>query len=225
MNPLKEKVKALPDLRGVYMMKSEKGHVIYVGKAKSLRKRVASYFLKTAGQSAKTVSLVSHISDIEYMVTSSEVEALILENNLIKRYRPRYNVILRDDKNYPYLRLSSEEYPKLTVVRGVKKDRAHYFGPYTSATSMRETLRLIRRVFPIRPCSDDAFRGRKRPCLNYQIGRCLAPCVDLVSRTEYGEIVDGIRMFLEGRNKELIRSLQKSMDDSAEKLDFEYAGK
>ena len=207
------------------MMKSEKGHVIYVGKAKSLRKRVASYFLKTAGQSTKTASLVSHISDIDYMVTSSEVEALILENNLIKRHRPRYNVILRDDKNYPYLRLSSEEYPKLTVVRGIKKDKAWYFGPYTSATSMRETLRLIRRVFPIRACSDEAFRGRKRPCLNYQIGRCLAPCVGFVSKEEYEGIVNDIRMFLEGKNRELARALGRKMAEASEMLDFESAAK
>ena len=225
MVSLKEKVSSLPDLPGVYMMKSEKGHVIYVGKAKSLRKRVASYFLKTAGQSTKTVSLVSHISDIDYMVTSSEVEALILENNLIKRHRPRYNVILRDDKNYPYLRLSSEEYPKLTVVRGIKKDKAWYFGPYTSATSMRETLRLIRRVFPIRACSDEAFRGRKRPCLNYQIGRCLAPCVGFVSKEEYEGIVNDIRMFLEGKNRELARALGRKMAEASEMLDFESAAK
>ena len=225
MNPLKQKIKALPDLPGVYIMKNEKGHVIYVGKAKSLRKRVASYFLKTAGQSTKTVSLVSHISDIDYMVTSSEVEALILENNLIKRHRPRYNVILRDDKNYPYLRLSSEEYPKLTVVRGIKKDKAWYFGPYTSATSMRETLRLIRRVFPIRACSDEAFRGRKRPCLNYQIGRCLAPCVGFVSKEEYEGIVNDIRMFLEGKNRELVRTLERKMEEASEMLDFESAAR
>ena len=225
MVSLKEKVSSLPDLPGVYMMKSEKGHVIYVGKAKSLRKRVASYFLKTAGQSTKTASLVSHISDIDYMVTSSEVEALILENNLIKRHRPRYNVILRDDKNYPYLRLSSEEYPKLTVVRGIKKDKAWYFGPYTSATSMRETLRLIRRVFPIRACSDEAFRGRKRPCLNYQIGRCLAPCVGFVSKEEYEGIVNDIRMFLEGKNRELARALGRKMAEASEMLDFESAAK
>ncbi len=225
MNPLKEKVRSLPELPGVYIMKDEKAHVLYVGKAKSLKKRVGSYFLKTAGQSTKTASLVSHISDIDYIVTSSEVEALILENNLIKRYRPRYNVILRDDKNYPYLRLSVEEYPRLTVVRGVKKDRAHYFGPYTSATSMRETLRLIRRVFPIRACSDEAFRGRKRPCLNYQIGRCVAPCVELVSREEYGELVNDIKRFLEGKNKELIRSLEGKMKEASERLDFELAAR
>ncbi len=223
MSLLKQKVKSLPDLPGVYMMKSEKGHVIYVGKAKSLRKRVASYFLKTAGQSAKTVSLVSHISDIDYMVTSSEVEALILENNLIKKHRPKYNVILRDDKNYPYLRLSSEEYPKLTVVRGIKKDKAWYFGPYTSATSMREALRLIRWVFPIRACSDEAFRGRKRPCLNYQIGRCLAPCLGFVSKEEYEGMVNDIRMFLEGKNRELVRTLGRKMEEASERLDFESA--
>ncbi|MEK7851721.1 MAG: excinuclease ABC subunit UvrC, partial [Deltaproteobacteria bacterium] len=225
MNPLKEKVKALPDLPGVYIMKDELGHVIYVGKAKSLRKRVSSYFLKTAGHSAKTVSLVSHISDIDYMVTSSEVEALILENNLIKKHRPKYNVILRDDKNYPYLRISQEEYPRLTVVRGIKKDKAFYFGPYTSATSMRETLRLIRRGFPIRACSDEAFRGRKRPCLNHQMGRCLAPCVGLIGKDEYGEIVDGIRMFLEGKNRDLVRNLGKQMLEASSLLDFEDAAR
>lgn len=225
MNSLKEKIKSLPSIPGVYLMKDDKGHVIYVGKAKSLRNRVASYFLKTAGQSTKTVSLVSHISDIDYMVTSSEVEALILENNLIKKHRPRYNVILRDDKNYPYLRLSMEEYPKLTVVRGIKKDKAWYFGPYTSAASMRETLRLIRRVFPVRACSDEAFRGRRRPCLNYQIGRCLAPCVGFVGKGEYGGIVNGIRMFLEGKNRELVRNLGKQMEEASERLDFESAAR
>lgn len=223
MDLLKEKVKSLPDLPGVYIMKNEKGHVIYVGKAKSLRKRGSSYFLKTAGQSAKTVSLVSHISDIDYMVTSSEVEALILENNLIKKHRPKYNVILRDDKNYPYLRLSSEDYPRLTVVRGIKNDKAWYFGPYISATSMRETLRLIRKVFPVRACSDEAFQGRKRPCLNYQIGRCLAPCVGFVSNGEYEGIINDIRMFLEGKNRELIRALGRKMEEASEMLDFESA--
>ena len=225
MDTLNEKVKALPDLPGVYIMKDEKGHVIYVGKAKSLKKRVGSYFAKIAGQSVKTLSLVSHVSDIDYIVTSSEVEALILENNLIKRHRPRYNVILRDDKNYPYLRLSVEEYPRLTVVRSVKKDKAYYFGPYTSATSMRETLRLIRKVFPIRECSDDVFRGRKRPCLSYQIGRCVAPCVELVSREEYGDIVNSVKMFLEGKNRELVRNLEKRMLVASERLDFEEAAR
>lgn len=206
-------------------MKNAGGTVLYVGKAKSLKKRAGSYFLKTAGHSIKTISLLSHIADINYIVTSSEVEALILENNLIKRYRPRYNVVLRDDKNYPYLRLSQEEYPRLTVVRKIKNDKAWYFGPYTSATSMRETLKLIRRVFPIRECSDDLFRGRKRPCLNYQIGRCVAPCVELIGKAEYGEIVSGIKMFLEGRNKELMRSLQAGMEEASERLDFELAAK
>lgn len=223
MNPLKEKAAAFPDLPGVYIMKNAGGTVLYVGKAKSLKKRAGSYFLKTAGHSIKTISLLSHIADINYIVTSSEVEALILENNLIKRYRPRYNVVLRDDKNYPYLRLSQEEYPRLTVVRKIKNDMALYFGPYTSATSMRETLRLIRRVFPIRECSDDLFRGRKRPCLNYQIGRCVAPCVELVGKAQYGEIVSGIKMFLEGRNKELMKSLQAGMEGASERLDFELA--
>lgn len=225
MHSIKEKVATFPDLPGVYIMKNAGGMVLYVGKAKSLKKRAGSYFLKTSGHSIKTISLLSHIADINYIVTSSEVEALILENNLIKRYRPRYNVVLRDDKNYPYLRLSQEEYPRLTVVRRIKDDKAWYFGPYTSATSMRETLRLIRRVFPIRECSDDLFRGRKRPCLNYQIGRCVAPCVELVDKAEYGEIVSGIKMFLEGRNKELLRSLQTGMEEASERLDFELAAK
>jgi excinuclease ABC subunit C len=225
MDSLREKVRALPDLPGVYIMKDEKGPVLYIGKAKSLKKRVGSYFVKTARHPAKTLSLLSHVADIEYMVTSSEVEALILENNLIKRRRPRYNVILRDDKNYPYLRLSQEEYPRLTVARGVKNDNAYYFGPYISATSMRDTLRLIKRVFPIRECSDDVFRGRKRPCLSYQIGRCAAPCVGYISKDKHAEIVHDIKRFLEGKNRELIRSLERRMTDASERLEFEEAAR
>ena len=169
-------IKTFPHKPGVYLMKDAKGGVLYVGKAKDLQKRVKSYF--SHHLSAKVAAMLNHVVQIDYIITPSEKEALILECNLIKTYRPRYNVVLRDDKNYPYLRIDlNEEWPRFTIVRRIQKDGARYFGPFASAKAVRETLRSMEELFPLRKCGDFVLKHRTRPCLNYQIKRCVAPCV------------------------------------------------
>jgi excinuclease ABC subunit C len=187
---------------------------------------VSSYFQKPAGKDLKTLAMLERVADIDTIVTDTEKEAFILENNLIKAHRPRYNIKLRDDKNYPCLRLSvEEEFPTLSIVRRIKKDRSVYYGPFPSATSLRETLKLIRRLFPIRTCLDTKFSHRLRPCINYEMGRCLGPCCGEVNPAQYQEVVHQVRMFLEGKNRELVERLRKKMEDEAEKLHFEVAAK
>jgi len=182
MSPLEQRINRLPPHPGVYLLKDFTGNVLYVGKAANLKHRVHSYFQKVEGKDAKTLSLVERVAGVDVIVTDTEKEALILENHLIKEHRPRYNVKLRDDKNYPCLRLSIEEkYPTLSVVRRIHKDRSLYFGPYPSATSLRQTLKLIRRLFPIRTCLDTKFTHRLRPCVNYEIGRCAGPCCEKIN--------------------------------------------
>jgi excinuclease ABC subunit C len=226
MNPLDQKVDHLPNNPGVYLFKDRKGTILYVGKAGNIKHRVSSYFQKPAGKDAKILTLVERIEDIETIVTDTEKEALILENNLIKEHRPRYNVKLRDDKNYPCLRLSvEEEFPTLCIVRRIKKDRSIYFGPYPSATSLRETLKLIRRLFPIRTCLDTKFTHRLRPCINYEMGRCTGPCCDKITPTQYRELVHQVRMFLEGKNDDLIEHLKTRMEEESRLLHFEAAAK
>ncbi len=172
------------------------------------------------------MTLMERVADVETIITDTEKEALILENNLIKEHRPRYNVKLRDDKNYPCLKLSIEdEYPTLCIVRQIKKDRSLYFGPYPSATSLRETLKLIRRIFPIRTCLDTKFTHRLRPCINYEMGRCSGPCSDKIDPVQYREIVQQVRLFLEGKNEALIDSLRCRMEEESERLNFEAAAK
>jgi len=226
MNPLDQKVDSLPTASGVYLFKDSKGKILYVGKAGNLKHRVSSYFQKPAGKDTKTLTLVEKIADIETIVTDTEKEALILENNLIKEHRPRYNVKLRDDKNYPCLRLTvEEEFPTLCIVRRIKKDRSIYFGPYPSATSLRETLKLIRRLFPIRTCLDTKFSHRLRPCINYEMGRCAGPCCDKITPAQYREVVRQVRMFLEGKNDDLIEHLKTRMEEESGLLHFEAAAK
>src|SRR5512139_154069 len=226
MNPIDQKINSLPTTPGVYLFKDTKGKILYVGKAGNIKHRVSSYFQKPAGKDAKTLTLVEKIADVETIVTDTEKEALILENNLIKEHRPRYNVKLRDDKNYPCLKLAmEEEYPTLCIVRRIKKDRSLYFGPYPSATSLRETLKLIRNLFPIRTCHDTKFSHRLRPCINYEMERCAGPCCGKIDPVQYREIVHQVRMFLEGKNKDLVESLKKKMGEESEKLHFEKAGK
>ena len=221
---LEEKLLNLPDASGVYLMKDAKGHVIYVGKAVSLRGRVRSYFQKGA-KGEKTEMMVRQIADVETIVTHTELEALALESNLIKKHRPRYNVLLRDDKNYPYIRLDiKSEYPRLEVVRRLKKDGALYYGPYVPAGGMWETLALIRRTFPLASCRKDDFGKRpERPCLQFQIGRCLAPCTGTADNALYRETVLQVRLFLEGRNRDLLDLLKGRMEEASEKMEYERA--
>ncbi len=217
---------ALPTSPGVYLMKDASGEVIYVGKAVNLRNRVRSYFQPSSDHSPKVAVMVEHIADIDYIVTGSELEALILECNLIKKHRPKYNVRLRDDKTYPFIKVTTgEAYPGVYLTRRVLRDRSRYFGPYTDVSAARETLRLLKRVFPLRQCSKkiDPDSPAPRPCLNYQIKRCLGPCANLVGVDEYGEVVGEVLMFLEGRQDDLARSLRRRMDVAADALDYERA--
>ncbi len=221
---IENNVQLLPDSPGVYLLKDPKGTVIYIGKAKSLRNRVRSYFQRFDERDIKTRTLISKIADVDYLVTESEKEALILENNLIKKHKPRYNVKIKDDKNYPCLRLTVEEpFPRLMIVRRIKRDGSLYFGPYPSALSVRNTLKLIYKLFPLRGCTDTKFKNRSRPCINYQMGRCLAPCVEKVHTQTYGEVVKEVRLFLQGKGRELIRILRERMKEKSESLDFEGA--
>ncbi len=214
----------LPDSPGVYCYKDLSGRVIYVGKAKSLKKRVLSYFRSPGDLSDKTVLMMKRAKGLDFILTSTEHEAFILESSLIKKYMPRYNVILRDDKQYPCLRLDiKEKYPRLNIVRKIKKDGAVYFGPFSSAGSVRSTHRTIDRVFKLRKCKGKGLPKRTRPCLNYQMERCLGPCTYDIPEEEYHKIVKQVRLILEGRDKELIGQLKKDMASASEKLDFERA--
>ncbi|OGP93624.1 MAG: excinuclease ABC subunit C [Deltaproteobacteria bacterium RBG_16_47_11] len=223
---MEQKIDRLPASPGVYLFKDEKGTILYVGKAGNIKHRVSSYFQKADGKEAKIHSLLEKVADISTIITDTEKEAFILENNLIKEHHPRYNVKLRDDKTYPLLKLSvEEEFPTLCIVRRAKKDGSLYFGPYPSATSLRETLKLIRRLFPIRTCLDTKFTHRLRPCINYEMGRCSAPCCGKADPAQYREIVHQVRMFLEGRDKDLVERLGKKMEEESEQLHFEAAAK
>lgn len=220
---LREKVKQLPAASGVYIFKDADDVIIYVGKAKNLRSRVRSYFGEAAGlEQAKVGAIQRLAADLEYVLTSTEVEALLLEGQLIKKHRPRYNVLLKDDKDYPYIKLDlAQDYPRLEIVRRQGRDKARYFGPYPSAAVVNDTLKLAKKLFPLRTCSD--YRGKRRPCLNYHIGRCLAPCQGLVSPEEYRALVDQVLLFLEGRHQELEEKLRAQMQEAAAKMNFEKA--
>ncbi|MBT0586335.1 excinuclease ABC subunit UvrC [Alteromonas oceanisediminis] len=210
---------------GVYRMYDAKDEVIYVGKAKNLKNRVSSYF-RSQHDNAKTRALVANIDHIDVTVVNSETEAFLLENNFIKKYKPRYNVVLRDDKSYPYIFLSGHQHPRLAFHRGTKKAKGDYFGPYPSAWSVRESLRSMQRIFPVRQCEDSYYRARTRPCLQYQMQRCSAPCVKgHVSDEEYAQQVEWVKLFLKGRNKEVIQALVERMDAASEQLNFEAAAR
>lgn len=207
---------------GVYRMFDESAKLLYVGKAKNLKKRLASYFRKT-GLAPKTAALVAKIAQVETTITANETEALLLEQTLIKQWRPPYNILLRDDKSYPYVFLSSGDFPRLSIHRGAKKEPGRYFGPYPSAGAIRESLGLLQKAFLVRQCEDSFYRNRTRPCLQYQIKRCKAPCVNLVAREEYAEDIRHSVMFLEGRSNALADELSKSMEEAALALNFERA--
>ncbi len=205
---LEDKLASLPAQPGVYLMKDGAGNILYVGKAITLRSRVRSYFQASADHPIKTKVLVSKVADFDYLITATEKEALILESNLIKKHKPRYNVNLKDDKHFLYLKFTiKEDYPRLIFVRRVEKDNALYFGPYASANAVRETLHIIHKLFPIRKCSQRIFKNRIRPCINFQLKRCLAPCCHEVDREEYNSIVKKVLLFLRGQDRELISQL------------------
>lgn len=221
---IQDRLSTVPDEPGVYLMKDSAGTILYTGKAQNLKKRLASYFSKTSRLDVKTQVLINKIVDFETIITASEKEALILESNLIKRYKPRYNVVLKDDKRYPSLRLDLEHpYPKLSIVRKIRKDGGLYFGPYSSAQAVRETLKIINKTFKLRKCSDREFKTRTRPCLNCQMQGCLAPCCRDIDKNIYNEMVKEVILFLKGRTPELIGKIKKKMLAAAEKRDFERA--
>ncbi len=223
---LKEKLETLPKSPGVYLMKGKRGEVLYVGKAKVLLNRVRSYFQSGRGVTPKIESMISRIVDLETIVTGSELEALILENNLIKRHRPKYNVTLRDDKNYPLLRLPVlENYPRLEKVRKVKQDGARYFGPYVPGGGLKEIVGLLRRIFPIPNCTIEIDGKLDRPCIEFEIKRCLAPCTGNQSQAEYREMIEQVILFLEGKDKALVKNLKTQMQQRAGELDFESAAR
>ncbi len=218
-------LKTLGSQPGVYRMLDENGRVLYVGKARNLKKRVASYFTR-ADQSIKTRAMVAQIRAIEVTLTHTENEALILESNLIKRLKPPYNIIFRDDKSYPYIYLSSHQrFPRLSYYRGARREAGRFFGPYPSSGAVRESLDLLQKLFPVRQCEDSFYRNRTRPCLQYQIKRCSAPCVGLVSEHDYAADVRHAVMFLEGKNNQVIDELAQRMEQAAARLEFEQAAR
>jgi excinuclease ABC subunit C len=221
---LDDKLARVPDRPGVYLYKDAKAQVIYVGKASSLKSRVRSYFQESRPRDAKTDSLVKQIRDLEYLVTDNELEALMLEANLVRKHRPRYNIILRDDKHYPFLKLTTDEaFPRLVVARKVQNDGATYYGPFYPATAMRETLRLTRQLFPLRTCSITIDGRLERPCIQYAIHRCNAPCTGWETREGYARTVRDVQRFLEGKDDELAVTLTREMEQAAGELKFERA--
>ena len=217
-----EKLKLLPDKPGVYIMKNAEGRIIYVGKAIVLKNRVRQYFQSGKNHSPKVRAMVSHIADFEIIMTASEVEALILECNLIKKHRPRYNISLKDDKSYPYIKVTvQEDFPRVFITRRILKDGARYFGPYTNATAVHESLKLLRRLFPLRTCK----HLQERPCLEYHIKRCLAPCAGKVEKGDYDAMIRAVLLFLEGRTEDVEKELQLRMEQAAENFHFEIAAR
>ena len=216
-------LKTIPNNPGVYQMLNADGKVIYVGKAKDLKKRVSSYFRQQL-DSAKTRLMMSKVVDVQITVTHTENEALILENNLIKELTPRYNIFMRDDKSYPFIVLTQhKKFPRLSAYRGYKKKGQRYFGPFPNVGAVKETLHTMQKLFRIRSCSDSYFNNRQRPCLQYQIKRCSAPCVDLIGHEEYQQDLNKAVLFLEGKNKLLINTLTEQMKKASVQLDFEKA--
>lgn len=226
MFDIAEELKKLPQKPGVYLMKDADHHVIYVGKAVNLRNRVRQYFQSSRNQTAKTRSMVPHIREFEYIVTDSEMEALILECNLIKKYHPYYNIMLKDDKTYPYIKVTVQEmFPRIFVTRRVEKDKAKYYGPFTDVLAMKETVETLHKLFPIRKCKKSLPKeiGKERPCLNFHIGQCLAPCSGKVSAAEYQVYVKDAMDFLEGKHEDIMKKMEREMAEAAESMEYEKA--
>ena len=215
---------ALPTTPGVYLYKDAQGRIIYVGKARNLRRRILSYFRPASALTPKTVAMIGHAASLETLSTGTEKEALLLEASLIKKHRPHYNIVLRDDKQYVLFRIGRESpYPRLEIVRQPRKDGARYFGPFTSGTAARETWKSIHKAFPLRRCSDRAFKNRQRPCLYHHLGQCLAPCTEQISPTTYADIVHRVELLLMGRSRELLDSLRKEMFEASDRMEYERA--
>lgn len=225
MFDIEEHLKTLPDKPGVYIMKDKDGVIIYIGKAVSLKNRVRQYFQNSRNHTQKVRAMVENISEFEYIVVDSELEALILECNLIKKHKPKYNILLKDDKHYPYIKVTvNEGYPRIIMTRKIEKDRAKYYGPYAGMFAVRETIEVIKKLFPVRTCSKNIGKNTKdRPCLNYYIGRCIAPCQGEVSKEEYRSIINDVCYFLSGSQDKLIAELEDKMNRAAEDLDYEKA--
>ncbi len=222
-NKIRKKIERMPDSPGVYFFKNPRGRVIYVGKARKLVSRVRSYMQAPERLDPKTKALMETVDSVDYIATGNEVEALVLEASMVREYRPRYNIRLKDDKNYPYLKITAnEKFPRLLIVRRVLDDGAEYFGPYTDAGSVRRTLKAIKTIFPLRDCRE-SFRRRTRECLNFQIGRCRGPCTGRIDSDEYAAVVRQLRMFLRGHSEALLEELRKSMESLSEKRRYEEA--
>jgi excinuclease ABC subunit C len=223
---LEQEIQNLSTSPGVYLMKDKEGNVLYIGKAKNLRNRVRNYFSQSGDSRYSLRFLVPKILQVETILTDTEKEALLLENTLIKKYKPRHNINLRDDKTFLSLKFSlREEFPRLSLVRKVKKDGARYFGPFASGAAVKETLKILQKMFPLRTCRDSQFKNRSRPCLNFQINRCLGPCCGHIAKEKYGERVQEVLLFLEGKNSELIQLLRKHMGTASDALNFEEAAR
>lgn len=226
-NQIKEKLKELPDLPGVYIMRNSQDEIIYVGKAINLKKRVSQYFDNNQNKGRKVLAMVSHINKFEYIIVENEVEALVLESNLIKKNRPKYNIVLRDDKQYPYIKITKEKYPRIQKVRNVKKDKGYYFGPYPDAYAVNDVIELFHNLYPFRTCNLNFDKGQKldRPCLNYYIHRCKGPCVGRENEKKYMENMAKVKDFLENKSNEIPNLVIKKMNKASQILDFENAAK
>ena len=223
---LKEQLKRLPDKPGVYIHRDKMGEIIYVGKAVSLKNRVRQYFQSSRNMDAKVRAMVSHIADFEYIECGSEMEAFILENNLIKENRPKYNILLRDDKTYPYVKVTlDEEWPRVIKTRVVGKDRGKYFGPFSDVGAVNDMVRILADVFKLKRCSAQTFRAGHRPCLNYHIGNCDGICTGRVDKAQYMERIDAVLAYLGGKDKSIVRYLERRMQEASEKLEFEEAAR
>lgn len=216
-----QKLETLPKVPGVYLMHNAKGRIIYVGKAINLASRVRSYFHASAQVTARTRRLVGEIRDIEWIITDSEVEALILEANLIKKHRPRYNVRLKDDKRYPYLKVTDEDYPKVLITRQMERDGGRYFGPYTSTRALRETLDLLRRMFPYRTCDRDITGKDRRACLYHDLKLCTAPCIAAVDSEQYNAVIEQLIRFMGGESEGVMADMRREIQEAATTLQFE----
>lgn len=224
MEKIKRKAEVAPQRPGVYIYRDARGKPLYVGKAKSLRQRVRSYFHNSAAHAPKTLQMLSEATDLEFILAGSEIEALILENNFIKKERPRFNVLLRDDKNYPYLKLTTQDdFPRVTLVRRARRDGSEYFGPYLPASGARRSLRMMAKYFQVAICQERLDGSRPRPCLYYQLNQCLGPCAGLVTRERYQQAIDDARLFLQGRDRDLMASLRQKMQEVSDAQEYEQA--